>query len=70
MLFNALVTQVLLYGVKVWDGTIPFNAWNEIKKIQKMSLRKQLGVKSTLTCKVMLLETSMRPMEMLALRRE
>ena len=42
MLFNAMVTQVLLYGVEVWGDTI---TWNEIEKIQKMFLRRQLGVK-------------------------
>ena len=47
MLFNAMVAQVLLYGVEVWGGTIPLNALNEIEKIQKMFLRRQLGVKST-----------------------
>ena len=26
MLFNAMVTQVLLYGVEVWGGTISLNA--------------------------------------------
>ena len=46
MLFNAMVVQVLLYGVEVWGDTISLIAWNEREKIQKMSLRRQLGVKS------------------------
>ena len=33
MLFNGMVTQVLVYGVKVWGGTISLNPWNEIKEI-------------------------------------
>ena len=69
MLFNAMVTQVLLYGVEVWGGTISRNAWNEIEKIQKMFLRRNLGVKSTTTYQVMLLETGTRPIEMLAIQR-
>ena len=58
MLINAMVTQVLLYGVEAWGGTIPFHSWNEIEKIQKMFLRKQLEVKCTTSYHVMLLETS------------
>ena len=45
MLCNAIVTQVLLYGVEVWGGTISLNPWNEIEKIQNMFLRRQLGGK-------------------------
>ena len=40
MLFNATITQVLLFGVEVWGGNIPLNVWNEIEKIQKMFLRR------------------------------
>ena len=52
-----MVTQVLLYGLDAWGGTISLNAWNEIEKFQKMFLRRQLGVKSTTYYEVMLLET-------------
>ena len=64
MLFNAMITQVLLYG-----GTISLNAWDEIEKIQKMFLRKQLGVKSRTSYQVMLLEKGVQPIEILALDR-
>ena len=37
----------IAYGVEVWGDTISLNAWNEIEKIQKMFLRRQLGVKCT-----------------------
>ena len=40
MLFNAMVVQVLLYGVEMWGGIILLSAWNEIEKIQKMFLRR------------------------------
>ena len=33
MLYSAIVTQVLLYGVEVWGGVVSLNAWKEIKKI-------------------------------------
>ena len=36
MLFNAIVVQVLLYGVEVLGGTIIVSAWNEIEKIPKI----------------------------------
>ena len=38
MLFNTMVTQVLLYGSEVQGDTISFNAWNGIDKIQRMFL--------------------------------
>ena len=44
MLFNAMVTK---FCTKVWGDTISLNAWNEIEKMEKMFLRRQLGVKST-----------------------
>ena len=34
LLFNAMITQLLLYGVEVWGDTISLDAWNEIEKIQ------------------------------------
>ena len=36
MLFNAMVVQVLLYGMELWAGIISLSAWNEIDKIQKI----------------------------------
>ena len=36
MLFNAMVVQVLLYGVEVWGGTISLSAWNEIRKFKSV----------------------------------
>ena len=65
MLFNSMVTQVLLYGVQVWEGTISLNAWNEFDNIQNMFLRRQLGVKYTTSYQVMILKTSVRPIEIL-----
>ena len=35
-LFNTMATQVLLSRVKVWVGTILFNARDEIQKIQNV----------------------------------
>ena len=67
MFFNGMGTQVLLYGVNIWGGTIPLNAWDEIE-IQKMLQRTQLGEKSTTFCTVMLLETDVRPIEVSALQ--
>ena len=69
MLFNTMVTQVSLYGVEVRGDTISLNAWNEIEKIQKIFLRRQLRVKCTTSYQVMLLETGVRPIELLALQR-
>ena len=42
MLFNAMVTQVLLYGVEVRGGTISLNAWNEIEKTSKDVFKEEI----------------------------
>ena len=51
MLFNAMVVQVLLYRIEVWDGTISLSVWNEIEKIQKMFLAKHLQGDWPIECK-------------------
>ena len=47
MLFNAMVILVLLYGVEMWGGTISQTALNEIEKIHKLFLHRQLRLKSS-----------------------
>ena len=42
MLF-IIVVQVLLYGVDLCGDATSLSAWNEIEKIPKMFLRRQLG---------------------------
>ena len=69
MLFNAMVIQLLLYGVEVWGGTISLSAWNEIQKIQKMFLPRQLGVKPSTSYFIMLLEIGAQPIEVLSMQR-
>ena len=44
-LFDTLVTPVLLYGVKVWGGSIPKSTWKEFENVQKHFLTKFLQVK-------------------------
>ena len=61
--------QVLLDRVEVWGGTISLSAWNEIEKIQKLFLHRQLGVKSSTSYPIMILETSAQPIEVLAMQR-
>ena len=63
MLFKAIVTQVLLYGVQVWGCTISLNPWNEIEKIQKRS-----KIHHPLSSYA-LEETCVWPVEILALQR-
>ena len=69
MLFNAMVTQVLLYRVEVRVAPVSLYACNEIDYIQKMFLRRQLGVKCNTSCQIMLLETGVRQIEISALQR-
>ena len=68
MLFNATMIQVLLYGLKVWGGTISVSTWTEIEKIQKLFVRKLLGVKSSTFYLIILLETYAQPIEVLTIQ--
>ena len=56
MLLNAMVVQLLLYGVEVWGGTILLSARKRIEKIQKVFLCRQLGFKSSTSYFIMLVE--------------
>ena len=48
---------------------ISFSAWNEIQKTQKMFLHGQLGLKSSTSYPIMLLETSAQPINVLVIQR-
>ena len=69
LLFDSMVVQALLYGVEVWGGTISLSAWNEIQKIQKMFLHRQLGIKSSTPYPIMLLEIGARPIKVIPMQR-
>ena len=56
-------------GVEIWGASISAHTWNEIEKIQKKFLCRQLGVKKTTPYSVLLLETGNMPLEMKALKR-
>ena len=43
VLFNEMVTQVLLHGVEVWRRTISLNAWNEIERRFKRCFKETIG---------------------------
>ena len=64
-----LLYGMLLYRVEVWGGTISLGAWNEIEKIQKTFLHRQLGIKSSTSYPNMLLEIGAWSIEVLAMQR-
>ena len=57
ILSNAMVAQVLLYGMEVWSGTVSLGAWNEI------------GVRSSTSFPIMPLETGGCIIEVLAMQK-
>lgn len=69
VLFDAYVIQTVLYGVEVWGGSITASKWNDIEKMQKSFLKRQLGIRTTTPYSIMLLETGCRPIELRALER-
>ena len=60
---------MLPYGVELGGDIISLSAWNEIEKFKKVLSHRQLGVKSSTSYLVMLLESGAQPIEVLALQR-
>ena len=69
IIFDTCVVQTLLYGVEVWGASLSATTWNEIEKLQKKLLCRQLGVKKTTPYSILLLEIGNIPIEMKALKR-
>ena len=69
MLFNAMMIQVLLYGLKVCDSTITISTLNEIEKIQNLFVCKQLGVNSSTLYLNILLEKYAQSIEVQVIQR-
>ena len=60
-------SPMLLYGMLVRGDTISIGARNEIEKVEKMFLHRQLWIKSSTSYPILLLETCASPIEVLAM---
>jgi hypothetical protein len=69
ILFDTLVTHVILYGCEVWGCNISRESWRKIEKIQKNFVTYNLKIKGNTPCPILLLEASLTPIESMAMTR-
>ena len=60
---------MLPYGVELGGDIISLSAWNEIEKFKKVLSHRQLGVKSSTSYLVMLLEIGAQPIKVLTMHK-
>jgi hypothetical protein len=69
LLFETLVTPVILYGCEVWGCSISRESWRKIEKIQKNFITYNLKIKGNTPYPILLVETSLSPIESMAMTR-
>ena len=63
ILFEILVTPVILYGCEVWGCSISRESWRKIEKIQKNFITYNLKIKGNMPHPILLLETNLSRIE-------
>ena len=69
LLFETLVAPVIHYGCEVWDCSISRESLRKIEKIQKNFITYNLKIKRNTPYPILLLETSLPPIESMAMTR-
>ena len=69
LLFETLVTPVILYGCEVWGCSISIESWRKIEQIQKRFIMYNLKIKSTTPYPILCIEMGLFPIESLAMSR-
>jgi hypothetical protein len=69
LLFETLVTPVILYGCEVWGCSISRESWRKIEKIQKNFITYNLKIKGNTPYLILLVETILSPIESMAMTR-
>ena len=67
LLFETLVTLVILYRCEVWGCSISRESWREIEQIQKRFLTYNLKNKSNTPYPIILIEVGLSPIERIAM---
>ena len=63
LLFETLITPVILYGCKVWGCSISWESSRKIDQIQKNFITYNLKIKGNTPYPILLIETSLSPIE-------
>jgi hypothetical protein len=69
LLFETLVTPVILYECEVWGYSIFRECWRKIEKIQNNFITCNLKIKGNMPYPILLIETSLSPIESMAMTR-
>ena len=69
LLFETLVTPVILYGCEVWGCSISQESWKKIEQIQKCFITYNLKIKSNTPYPILLIEVGLSPIDSLAMTR-
>ena len=69
LLFENLVTHVILYGCEVWGCSISRASWRKIEQIQKRFIMYNLKIKSNTPYPILLIEVGLSHIESLAMTR-
>ena len=63
LLFETLVTYVILYGCEVWGCSISRESWRNIERIQKHFITYNLKIKRKTAYPILLIEVGLSPFE-------
>ena len=69
LLFETLVTPVILYRCEVWGCNISRESWRKIEQIQKHFITYNLKIKSNTPYPILLIEVGLSPIKILAMTR-
>ena len=67
--FETLVILVNLYGCEVWGCSISRGSWRNIEQIQKNFITYNLKIKGNTPYPILFVETSLSPLESMAMTR-
>jgi hypothetical protein len=69
LLFETLITPVILYGCEVWGCSISRESWRKIEQIQKNFITYNLKIKGNTPYPILLIEVSLSPIESMTMTR-
>jgi hypothetical protein len=69
LLFETLITYVILYGCEDWGYNISRESWREIKQIKKCFITYNLKIKGNTHYPILLIETRLSPIESMVMTR-
>ena len=67
LIFETLVTPIILYGCEVWGCNISRESWRKIEQIQKRLITYNLKIKSNTPYHILLTEVGLSPIKSMAM---